>query len=51
MKEENILTLGRMGAGLVLVGLYAFTGANGIILVMSAFLLGMPIEYFIKAKE
>jgi len=51
MKEENIIKLSRFAGGLFLVGLYAFTAADGVILALAAFLLGMPAEYFLEKKK
>ncbi len=50
MKDESIIKLGQLGAGVFLAGLYAWTGMDGMILLISAFLLGVPIDQLIAKK-
>lgn len=55
MKEENTVKIVKIGAGCFLATLYAFTGVDGVILIMAAFLFGLPIEelvkHYLKGKE
>lgn len=48
MEEANQIKIVKIIAGVSLVGFYALTGMDGLILVMAAFLLGIPLEEFVK---
>lgn len=44
LKEENQIKIVKIAAGILLAGIYAFTSMDGMLLIMSAFLLGLPLE-------
>ncbi|GAH57437.1 unnamed protein product [marine sediment metagenome] len=48
MQDTEKIKIFKIACGVFLCTLYAVTGMNGIILVMSAFLLGIPLEEFAK---
>ena len=51
MKEENQIKIVKISAGVILAVVYAFTSMDGMILIMSAFLLGLPLEEIIKRTK
>lgn len=51
MKEENQIKLVKIGAGCFLALLHVVTGVNGIILLMAAFLFGIPLEEVFKRQN
>ena len=50
MKDETMIKLGRLGAGVLLAGIYGFTGANGLFILMAAFLLGVPMDQYVAKR-
>lgn len=50
MKDETILKLAKLGGGIFLAVLYAMTGMNGLIIVLAAFLLGLPLDQIVTKK-
>lgn len=50
MKDESIIKLGQLGAGVFLASIYAFTGMDGMLILIAAFLLGVPIDRIVAKK-
>ena len=50
MKDETIIKLGQLGAGVFMAAVYAFTEMNGMIILISALLLGVPIDRIVAKK-
>lgn len=51
MNEEHQLRLARLVVGLVLAVGYLWTGTDGVIILMAAFLFGIPIEQATRIKK
>lgn len=50
-EEQNALKVVRWGIGLTIVLTYAFTGSDGVLILLGAFLLGFPLEKLPPKKE
>ena len=51
MKEENQVKAIQIAAGCFLATLYAAFGVNGMVLIMAAFLLGIPLDKLIPQRK
>jgi len=51
MKEETIITLGRMACGSAILITHMVTGANSTFVLLGVFLLGVPIEMVKRDKK
>jgi len=51
VKDETMIKMSRLGVGAFLAALYAITGANGVITLLAAFLLSVPIDQFITRRR
>lgn len=51
MKEENQIKCVKIGAGCFLAALYALANINGVLLLMAAFLLGIPLDKLVPQRK
>ena len=51
MKDETVITLGRMLAGTTILATHMATGTNSTFVLLGVFLLGIPIELVQRAKK